>query len=91
MKENSISFANTLVLFQNGLSAEEQGRRRLAYGPNEIQVPDHSIGYLLVKEVLNPFYVFQIASVVLWLADEYYYYAGQSFIATLYSESILTV
>ena len=65
--------------FQNGLSAEEQGRRRLAYGPNEIQVPDHSIGYLLVKEVLNPFYVFQIASVVLWLADEYYYYAGQSY------------
>ena len=53
----------------------------MAYGPNEIQVPDHSIGYLLVKEVLNPFYVFQIASVVLWLADEYYYYAGQSFIA----------
>ena len=38
-------------------------------------MPYHSIGTLLVKEVLNPFYVFQIASVILWLADEYYYYA----------------
>ena len=38
-------------------------------------MPYHSIGTLLVKEVLNPFYVFQIASVILWLAGEYYYYA----------------
>ena len=38
-------------------------------------MPYHSIGMLLVKEVLNPFYVFQVASVILWLADEYYYYA----------------
>ena len=47
----------------------------MVYGPNDIKVPFHSIGTLLVKEVLNPFYVFQIASVILWLADEYYYYA----------------
>ena len=49
--------------------------RKTVYGPNDIKVPYHSIGTLLVKEVLNPFYVFQIASVILWLADEYYYYA----------------
>ena len=49
--------------------------RKIIYGPNDIKVPYHSIGTLLVKEVLNPFYVFQIASVILWLADEYYYYA----------------
>ena len=47
----------------------------MVYGPNDIKVSFHSIGTLLVKEVLNPFYVFQIASVILWLADEYYYYA----------------
>ena len=49
--------------------------RKMVYGPNDIKVPFHSVGTLLVKEVLNPFYVFQITSVILWLADEYYYYA----------------
>ena len=28
-----------------------------------------------MKEVLNPFYVFQVASVILWFADDYVYYA----------------
>jgi len=32
--------------------------------------------YLLVKEVLNPFYIFQVFSVCLWFSDEYYYYAA---------------
>ena len=41
-----------------------------------IVVPLHSILYLLLIEVLNPFYVFQIASVILWFADEYIYYAA---------------
>lgn len=48
--------------------------RRNVYGPNNILVPNHSVSYLLIQEVLNPFYVFQIASVILWMSDEYYYY-----------------
>ena len=42
----------------------------------QFQVPNHSIGYLLATEVLNPFYIFQLASVILWTSDEYYYYAA---------------
>jgi cation-transporting ATPase 13A3/4/5 len=30
---------------------------------------------LLKMQVLHPFYVFQIASIVLWSLDDYYYYA----------------
>uniref|UniRef100_A0A1A7ZTB2 ATPase type 13A3 n=1 Tax=Nothobranchius furzeri TaxID=105023 RepID=A0A1A7ZTB2_NOTFU len=30
---------------------------------------------LLIKEVLNPFYIFQLFSVILWSAEDYYYYA----------------
>ena len=61
---------------QVGFDESEQILRRLVYGTNEILVPNHSIGYLLITEVLNPFYIFQVASVILWTSDEYYYYAA---------------
>ena len=34
--------------------------RRNLYGENDIKVPLHSLLYLLVKEILSPFYVFQV-------------------------------
>jgi cation-transporting ATPase 13A3/4/5 len=33
------------------------------------------LGQLLVDEVLHPFYIFQIASIILWSLDDYYFYA----------------
>uniref|UniRef100_A0AAY4A6W0 P-type ATPase A domain-containing protein n=1 Tax=Denticeps clupeoides TaxID=299321 RepID=A0AAY4A6W0_9TELE len=50
--------------------------RKLFFGINEITVKVPSLFKLLIKEVLNPFYVFQLFSVILWSADEYYYYAA---------------
>ena len=29
----------------------------------------------MITQVIHPFYVFQIASIVLWSLDDYYYYA----------------
>lgn len=58
-----------------GLSAQEQYMRRSVYGNNEIVIPVKSILTLLCLEVLNPFYVFQLLSFCLWVADDYYYYA----------------
>ncbi|XP_052596485.1 polyamine-transporting ATPase 13A3 isoform X3 [Peromyscus californicus insignis] len=49
--------------------------RKLLYGVNEIAVKVPSVFKLLIKEVLNPFYIFQLFSVILWSIDEYYYYA----------------
>ncbi|KAJ8270232.1 hypothetical protein GJAV_G00111920 [Gymnothorax javanicus] len=46
------------------------------FGVNEIDVKVPSVFKLLVKEVLNPFYIFQLFSVILWSTDEYYYYAS---------------
>jgi dolichol kinase len=33
--------------------------------------------------VLHPFYVFQIASLILWSIDTYYYYAGCIFLMSV--------
>ncbi|PIO16070.1 hypothetical protein AB205_0205710, partial [Aquarana catesbeiana] len=49
--------------------------RKLIYGQNEIDVPVKSYGQLLIEEILNPFYIFQLFSVVLWFCEQYYYYA----------------
>lgn len=58
-----------------GLVSQEQYMRRNVYGNNEIVIPVKSIFTLLCLEVLNPFYVFQLFSFCLWIADDYYYYA----------------
>uniref|UniRef100_A0A8C2XDC3 Polyamine-transporting ATPase 13A3 n=1 Tax=Cyclopterus lumpus TaxID=8103 RepID=A0A8C2XDC3_CYCLU len=49
--------------------------KRLFFGENEIAVKVPSLFKLLIKEVLNPFYIFQLFSVILWSAEDYYYYA----------------
>ena len=67
---------STYVLHQmHGMSAIEQSMRRGIYGSNEIIVPIKSFIRLLFLEVLNPFYVFQILSFILWICDDYVYYA----------------
>ncbi|XP_034550797.1 cation-transporting ATPase 13A2 isoform X2 [Notolabrus celidotus] len=61
--------------FQKGLSHLEQSSRRRMYGPNLIDVPVKPYTRLLFEEVLNPFYVFQLFSITLWLIDNYFIYA----------------
>ncbi|XP_075462086.1 polyamine-transporting ATPase 13A2 isoform X2 [Ascaphus truei] len=65
-----------LQRYRSGLSQMDHNTRKQIYGPNEIDVPVKSYWILLIDEVLNPFYIFQVFSIVLWLYDGYYYYAG---------------
>ncbi|XP_013368952.1 PREDICTED: probable cation-transporting ATPase 13A3 isoform X4 [Chinchilla lanigera] len=58
-----------------GLTKGMHAYRKLLYGINEITVKVPSVFKLLIKEVLNPFYIFQLFSVILWSTDDYYYYA----------------
>jgi len=49
--------------------------QRVKFGKAVIDVPIKSIPILLIQEVLNPFYVFQVFSVVLWYVERYNLYA----------------
>ncbi|XP_053853383.1 polyamine-transporting ATPase 13A2 isoform X7 [Vidua macroura] len=86
-----------LHLCRAGLDRQEHGARdkipslsfppyrRKIYGPNLIEVPVKSYTRLLVEEVLNPFYLFQVLSMVLWVCDAYYYYAACIFLISTFS------
>ncbi|NXH65706.1 AT134 ATPase, partial [Hydrobates tethys] len=71
--------------FGSGLTCNEQSLRRVICGPNTIDVPVIPIWKLLIKEVLNPFYVFQLFSVCLWFAEDYMEYATAIIIMSLLS------
>lgn len=59
----------------SGISWDSDKDRTTLFGPNVIDIASKSTFALLVDEVLHPFYIFQVASVILWSMDNYYYYA----------------
>ncbi|KAK4241245.1 hypothetical protein C8A03DRAFT_12498 [Achaetomium macrosporum] len=63
-----------------GIDGEEKSHRDVVFGSNLIDIEQKSMFRLLVDEVFHPFYVFQIASLILWSLDEYYYYAVAIFL-----------
>uniref|UniRef100_A0AAV2JVL0 Cation-transporting ATPase n=1 Tax=Knipowitschia caucasica TaxID=637954 RepID=A0AAV2JVL0_KNICA len=75
LEDVRVSCAELYSEHANGLPPLVQEYRRLFFGENEIAVRVPSIFKLLIKEVLNPFYIFQLFSVILWSAEDYYYYA----------------
>lgn len=68
-----------------GIDTEDKENREQVFGKNEIDIEQKSIGQLLIDEAFHPFYVFQIASLVLWSADQYYYYAACIFVISVAS------
>jgi len=74
-----------MTALREGLDNEERDYRELVFGKNLIDIAEKTTGQLLVDEVFHPFYIFQIASLVLWSMDEYYYYACAIFIISAVS------
>ena len=70
---------------RSGLESDERYRRAKVYGKNLIDIQQKSIPQLLFDEAFHPFYVFQIASLILWSLDEYYYYAACIFLISVIS------
>lgn len=55
------------------------------YGKCNIILPEKGIFKLLIEEILNPFYIFQFFSIVLWFFDSYTEYACCIIFTTLLS------
>ncbi|KAG8864475.1 hypothetical protein FRB96_004978 [Tulasnella sp. 330] len=65
----------SVMSVKSGLDADTRKQRQILFGDNVIDIDGKSTISLLVEEILHPFYVFQIASIILWSIDDYYYYA----------------
>ncbi|XP_072474978.1 probable cation-transporting ATPase 13A4 isoform X2 [Notamacropus eugenii] len=86
--EDGFTATKIHLKFGSGLTREEQEIRRLVCGPNAIDVEITPIWKLLIKEVLNPFYVFQLFSVCLWFSEDYKEYALAIIIMSIISISL---
>lgn len=70
---------------KDGITETNYKLRKMIFGENVIGIKEKGITTLLIDEVLHPFYVFQIFSIFLWLADNYYYYAFCIFMISILS------
>ena len=70
---------------REGIDTEEAENRERIFGRNMIDIQQKTTGQLLLDEAFHPFYVFQIASLILWSLDSYYYYAACIFVISVVS------
>ncbi len=72
--------ASTADLFRRadgvGLSHAEMNARAQVYGRNAMQIAVESIPRMLINELLQPFFVFQVYSVILWFFELYFIFAS---------------
>ncbi|XP_063298850.1 probable cation-transporting ATPase 13A5 [Pelobates fuscus] len=96
--DESLSCSDLHTKFGLGLTDEEQEIRRQICGLNKIEVEVIPIWKLFIKEVFNPFYVFQSYSMSLWMANGYFEYTMAillmtviSIIATIYNLRVQSI
>ena len=70
---------------RSGMDTDEKIKRETVFGLNAIDIQQRSVPQLLLDEAFHPFYVFQIASLILWSMDQYYYYATCIFLISVVS------
>ncbi|KIW47204.1 hypothetical protein, variant [Exophiala oligosperma] len=70
---------------REGLDTDERDPREQVFGRNMIEIQEKTIPELLLDEAFHPFYIFQVASLLLWSMDEYYYYAAAIFLISVFS------
>ena len=62
--------------YSEGLTPNEVLYMRNIFGICDIDIKISSCGKILFEELTDPFYLFQLYSVILWYCTQYYYYAS---------------
>ncbi|XP_071502237.1 polyamine-transporting ATPase 13A3-like [Diadema antillarum] len=75
----------------NGLGVKEQGIRRKLYGSNVINIALKPIPVLFFQEAMNPFYIFQVYSVMLWIFGYNYVFFSVAIIGMSLISITLTI
>ena len=76
---------NIILECTQGLDEDEYRHQRLIYGVCDLDIKVKSFVRLLAEEFTDPFYLFQVFSVILWFTNEYKLYATIIIITTLIS------
>ncbi|KAI0224542.1 hypothetical protein L0F63_006933 [Massospora cicadina] len=71
--------------WHEGLDADELKARKTIFPTNVVDIPERPILALLTDEVLHPFVMFQVFSIILWCIEKYYKYAVAIAIITSFS------
>ncbi len=74
------SFGDIHQRAETVLSDDARAELHGKFGPNKMEVPMPTVVELLVDELLHPFYIFQIVSVIIWIMQFYFIYAGTIFV-----------
>ena len=68
--------SNIVENYSSGLNPNEILYMRKIFGICDIDIKISSCGKILFEELTDPFYLFQLYSVILWYCTNYYYYAS---------------
>ena len=77
--------ANIIEEYSTGLNPNEIELMRSLFGICDIDIRVSSIGKILLEELTDPFYLFQVYSIFLWYFTEYVYYATVIVVLTIIS------
>lgn len=67
----------------SGLASAVAALRFKVFGPNTVTPPEPSGIKILFQEILTPFYIFQVFSILLWLWDSYQLFATAIFVISV--------
>lgn len=72
--DRNVTIKKLQTMTTAGLSKLAQWQRRQLFGENAIHIEVQPYFKILFEEVLGPFYIFQLFSIVVWFNEDYYYY-----------------